>query len=67
MKIFHFGDHDVARADIINANITYSYADWRLYVDIEIQGGGTISLNQEDSLIFMEDFIQQVRTKSTTS
>lgn len=66
MKIFHFGDHDVARTDIINANISCSYADTFLFVDIELQGGATISLNQEDSLIFMEDFMQQVRAKSTT-
>ncbi|MBM4177992.1 MAG: hypothetical protein FJ211_01495 [Ignavibacteria bacterium] len=66
MKIFHFGDHDVARTDIINANISSSYADTFLFVDIELQCEATISLNQEDSLIFMEDFMQQVRAKSTT-
>jgi len=66
MKIFHFGDHDIARTDIINANISSSYADTFLFVDIELQYEATISLNQEDSLIFMEDFMQQVRAKSTT-
>lgn len=61
MKIFHFGGHDVARADILNANIKFDYADLRLYIDIEVKGGGTMSLNLEDSLIFMEDFIHEVR------
>jgi hypothetical protein len=63
MKIFHFGGHDVARTDIINANITFDYADLRLYVDIEVQGGAIMSLDQEDSIIFMENFLHEVRQK----
>jgi len=67
MKIFHFSGHDVPRADIINANITFSYADLRLFVDVEIRGGSMISLNQDDSLMFLEDFMQQIRATNTTS
>lgn len=67
MKIFHFGGHDVARADILNANITFDYADLRLYVDIEVKGGGMMSLNLEDSLVFMEDFIHEVRNRHSIS
>lgn len=64
MKVFHFNGHDVPRADIINARISCSYADLTLFVDLELDGGATMSLNQADSLLFMEDVIQQIRQKS---
>lgn len=67
MKIFHFGGHNVARADILNANITYDFADLELYVDLEVKGGGMMSLNLEDSLIFMEEFIHDVRDRHAIS
>ncbi len=61
MKIFHFSGHDIPRADIINARVTCSYADLSVFVDLELEGGATISLSQDDSLAFMEDFIERVR------
>lgn len=61
MKIFHFSGHDIPRADIINARVTCSYADLSVFVDLELEGGATISLSQDDSLVFMEDFIERVR------
>ena len=61
MKIFHFSGHDIPRADIINARATCSYADLSVFVDLELEGGATISLSQDDSLAFMEDFIERVR------
>ena len=67
MKIFHFGGHNVARADILNANIKYDFADLELYVDLEVKGGGMMSLNLEDSLIFMEEFIHDVRDRHAIS
>ncbi|MEY2719500.1 MAG: hypothetical protein RLZZ273_866 [Bacteroidota bacterium] len=67
MKIFHFGGHNVARADILNANITYDFADLEFYVDLEVKGGGMMSLNLEDSLIFMEEFIHDVRDRHAIS
>lgn len=61
MKIFHFSGHDIPRADIINARVTCSYAGLSVFVDLELEGGATISLSQDDSLVFMEDFIERVR------
>ncbi|MFN9957822.1 MAG: hypothetical protein ACK55I_32350 [bacterium] len=67
MKIFHFGGHNVARTEIMNANIKYDFADLELYVDLEVKGGGMMSLNLEDSLIFMEEFIHDVRDRHAIS
>ncbi|MFN5875011.1 MAG: hypothetical protein ACK45E_01910 [Ignavibacteria bacterium] len=67
MKIFHFGGRDVARADILNANIKYDFADLQLFVDLEVKGGGIMSLNLEDSLIFMDEFIHEVRNTHNIS
>lgn len=61
MKMFHFSGHDIPRADIINARVSCSYADLTLFVDIELEGGATMSLSQDDSLAFMEDFIKRIR------
>ena len=67
MKVFHFNGHDVPRADIINARITCSYADLTLFVDLELEGGATISLNQDDSLLFMDDVMEQIRQRQASN
>jgi catabolite regulation protein CreA len=66
MKMFHFSGHDIPRADIINARVSCSYADLTLFVDIELEGGTTMSLSQDDSLVFMEDFIKRIRDERGT-
>lgn len=63
MKMFHFSGHDIPRADIINARVSCSYADLTLFVDIELEGGATMSLNQDDSLVFMEDLIKRIHNE----
>lgn len=61
MKIFKFGGHEVPFSDILNIRVSYKYHDAEIYVDLEVQGGGIISLNLPDSLAFMEEFIHKIR------
>lgn len=61
MTIFHFGRHSVPFSDIRDISVEYRYSENALYVDLELTGGGQLSLNLDDSLTFMEQFIVKVR------
>lgn len=63
MNILHFGEHTVAYSDILNARVNCSFNTTEIYVDIEVQGGGIISLNLSDSLSFMEAFMAHIRSE----
>ncbi len=63
MTILHFGDHSIPYADILNARVSCSFNTAEIYVDIEVQGGGVMSLNLPDSLSFMDAFISHIRSE----
>jgi hypothetical protein len=67
MNVLRFGEHDVPYADILNARVNCSFTTSEIYVDIEVQGGGVMSLNLHDSLRFMEAFIEHIRTEKNIS
>lgn len=63
MKVFTFSGHHIAMSDIVNVRIGYNYHALQMYVDIELQGGATMSLSLPDSLIFIEAFTSAVRAE----
>lgn len=63
MTILQFGDHSIPYADILNARVNCSFNTAEIYVDIEVQGGGVMSLNLPDSLSFMDAFIGHIRSE----
>lgn len=67
MNVLRFGEHQIPYADILNARVNCSFATSEIYVDIEVQGGGVMSLNLHDSLRFMEVFIEHIRTEKHLS
>lgn len=67
MNVLHFGEHNIPYADILNARVNCSFNTAEIYVDIEVQGGGVMSLNLSDSLQFMEAFIAHIRNEKNIS
>jgi len=67
MNVLRLGEHHIPYADILNARVNCSFATSEIYVDIEVQGGGVMSLNLHDSLRFMEVFIEHIRTEKNLS
>ena len=63
MNVLHFGDHNIPYSDILNARVNCSFISAEIYVDIEVQGGGVMSLNLPDSLSFMDAFINHIRSE----
>lgn len=63
MNILHFGDHTIPYSDILNARVNCSFNTAEIFVDIEVQGGGVMSLNLPDSLNFMEAFVAHIRSE----
>jgi hypothetical protein len=63
MKIFTFSGHRIALADILNVSVSCDYNATSLHVELELQGGAVMSLNVADSVVFMEEFSAQVRSK----
>jgi hypothetical protein len=61
MTFFEFGRHKVAMSDIHDINVEYRYQDVEIFVDLELAGGAQVSLNMEDSVAFLEQFIAKVR------
>lgn len=61
MTFFEFGRHKVAMTDIHDINVEYRYQDMEIFVDLELNGGAQVSLNIEDSIVFLEQFITKVR------
>lgn len=61
MIIFHFGKHSVPLADIHDINVDYKYHDNEIFVDLELNGGAQLSLNLPDSIIFMEQFLTNIK------
>ncbi len=67
MNILHFGDHKIPYSDVLNARVNCSFNTAEIYVDIEVQGGGVMSLNLSDSLSFMDAFVQHIRNEKNIS
>ena len=63
MTIFHFGRHTVPFSDIHDINLQYNYHENEIFVDLELNGGVQMSLNLPDSIVFMEQFIQNIKTE----
>jgi hypothetical protein len=63
MTIFHFGRHTVPFSDIHDINLQYNYHANEIFVDLELNGGVQMSLNLPDSIVFMEQFIQKIKTE----
>lgn len=63
MTIFHFGRHSVPFADIHDIHLDYDYHKSEIFVDLELNGGAQMSLNLHDSIIFMEQFINKIKSE----
>lgn len=61
MTIFHFGRHSVPFADIHDIHLDYNYHENEIFVDLELNGGVQMSLNIQDSIVFMEQFIDKIK------
>jgi len=61
MTIFHFGRHSVPFADIHDIHLDYNYHENEIFVDLELNGGVQMSLNIQDSIVFMEQFINKIK------
>lgn len=61
MTIFHFGRHSVPFADIHDIHLDYNYHENEIFVDLELNGGIQMSLNIQDSIVFMEQFINKIK------
>jgi hypothetical protein len=61
MHIFQVGNHSISFSDIRDIKVQYDYQQNEIYVDLELNGGIQLSLNLDDSLLFMNEFIQKIK------
>ena len=61
IHFFKVGTHTISLSDIRDINLQYDYQQNEIYVDLELNGGIQISLNLDDSLLFMNEFIQKIK------
>ncbi|NBO69366.1 MAG: hypothetical protein EBU66_03065 [Bacteroidetes bacterium] len=60
IHFFKVGTHTISLSDIRDINLQYDYQQNEIFVDLELNGGIQISLNLDDSLLFMNEFIQKI-------
>ncbi|GDX64735.1 hypothetical protein LBMAG35_15730 [Chlorobiota bacterium] len=61
MHIVHIGNHAISLSDVRDIKVQYDYQENEIYVDLELNGGVQLSLNLQDSVIFMAEFIQKIK------
>lgn len=61
MHIVHIGNHAISLSDVRDIKVQYDYQKNEIYVDLELNGGVQLSLNLQDSVIFMAEFIQKIK------
>ncbi|MEY3313271.1 MAG: hypothetical protein RLZZ578_791 [Bacteroidota bacterium] len=61
MHIVHIGNHAISLSDVRDIKVQYDYQKNEIYVDLELNGGVQLSLNLQDSVTFMAEFIQKIK------
>ncbi len=61
MHIVHIGNHAISLSDVRDIKVQYDYLENDIYVDLELNGGVQLSLNLQDSVTFMAEFIQKIK------
>lgn len=61
MHIVHIGNHSISLSDVRDIKVQYDYQKNEIYVDLELNGGVQLSLNLQDSVTFMAEFIQKIK------
>ncbi|MFN4767085.1 MAG: hypothetical protein ACK5F4_02865 [Ignavibacteria bacterium] len=61
MHIVHIGNHAISLSDVRDIKVQYDYQENEIYVDLELNGGVQLSLNLQDSVTFMAEFIQKIK------
>lgn len=61
MHIVHIGNHAISLSDVRDIKVQYDYPKNEIYVDLELNGGVQLSLNLQDSVTFMAEFIQKIK------